>query len=58
MTSVYEKMYPQIPATAPPDDESYRLKKIDELEKFLRTEISSPNVSSVELLPQPSATLP
>ena len=41
MTSVYEKMYPQIPATAPPDDESYRLKKIDELEKFLRTEVES-----------------
>ena len=37
MTSVYEK----IPATAPPDDESYRLKKIDELEKFLRTEVES-----------------
>ena len=28
-------------ATAPPDDESYRLKKIDELEKFLRSEIES-----------------
>ena len=42
MTSVYEdKIYPQIPPTAPPDDESYRLKKIDELEKFLRTEVES-----------------
>ena len=42
MTSIYEdKIYPQIPATAPPDDESYRLKKIDELEKFLRTEVES-----------------
>ena len=42
MTSVYEeKIYPPIPATAPPDDESYRLKKIDELEKFLRSEIES-----------------
>ena len=43
MTSVYdEKIYPQIPApTAPPDDESYRLKKIDELEKFLRSEVES-----------------
>ena len=43
MTSVYqqEKIYPNIPATAPPDDESYRLKKIDELEKFLRTEVES-----------------
>ena len=40
MTSVYdEKLYPPIPPTAPPDDESYRLKKIDELEKFLRDEI-------------------
>ena len=42
MTSVYEeKIYPEIP-TAPPDDESqtYRLKKIDEVEKFLRDEIS------------------
>ena len=39
--SVYEteKIYPKIPATAPPDDESYRLKKIDELEKFLRSEV-------------------
>ena len=43
MTSVYEteKLYPQIPASAPPDDESYRLKKIDELEKFLRSEVES-----------------
>ena len=42
MSSVYEteKLYPQIPPTAP-DDESYRLKKIDELEKFLRSEIES-----------------
>ena len=42
-TSVYEteKIYPPIPATAPPDDESYRLKKIDELEKFLRSEVES-----------------
>ena len=44
MTSVYEeKLYPQISATAPPDDDSqvYRLKKIDELEKFLRSEVSA-----------------
>jgi len=44
MTSVYEdKIYPQIPATAPSDDEgqAYRLKKIGELEKFLRTEVDS-----------------
>ena len=37
MTSVYEeKIYPQIPATAPPDDDSQasRLKKIDELKKL------------------------
>ena len=42
MTSVYEdKIYPKIPS-APPNDEaqSYRLKKIDEAEKFLRNEIS------------------
>ena len=43
MTSVYEteKIYPPIPATAPPDDDNkpYRLKKIDELEKFLRSEV-------------------
>ena len=41
--SVYEteKIYPPIPATAPPDYESYRLKKIDELEKFLRSEVES-----------------
>ena len=44
MTSVYdEKIYPQIPATAPidTDTQAYRLKKIDELEKFLRTEVES-----------------
>ena len=43
MSSVYEteKIYPTIPPTAPPDDESYRLKKIDELEKFLRSEVES-----------------
>ena len=43
MSSVYEteKLYPQIPASAPLDDESYRLKKIDELEKFLRSEVES-----------------
>ena len=46
MSSVYahetEKLYPQIQATAPPDDDNqYRLKKIDELEKFLRTEVES-----------------
>ena len=45
MSSVYahetEKLYPQI-ATAPPDDDNqYRLKKIDELEKFLRSEVES-----------------
>ena len=43
MSSVYEteKLYPEIPASAPPDDDNqaYRLKKIDELEKFLRDEI-------------------
>jgi len=39
MTSVYpEKIYPNISPSAPHDDEgqSYRLKKIDEAEKFLR----------------------
>ena len=44
--SYSEKIYPEIPS-APPDDrlaalqehDSYRLKKIDELEKFLRTEV-------------------
>ena len=42
MRSVYEeKIYPQIPATAPPDDAEYRLKKIDELEKLLRREVES-----------------
>ena len=42
MTCVYdEKIYPQIPATAPPDDAEYRLKKIDELEKFLWSVVES-----------------
>ena len=46
MSSVYEteKIYPPIPATAPPDhleSQDYRLRKIDELEKFLRSEVES-----------------
>ena len=49
MSSVYahetEKIYPPIyPATAPPDDDesqAYRLRKIDELERFLRSEVDS-----------------
>ena len=45
MTSVYdEKLYPQIPPTAPAQEyesQSYRLKKIEEAEKFLRREIES-----------------
>ena len=37
--SYSEKIYPEVP-TAPPDEsQSYRLKKIDEIEKFLRTEV-------------------
>ena len=43
MSSVYEteKIYPPIPPSAPPDDDNqaYRLGKIDELEKFLRSEV-------------------
>ena len=41
MTSVYEeKIYPQIPETAPIDTDSqaYRLKKLKEAEQFLRNE--------------------
>ena len=41
MTSVYdEKIYPQIPATAPidTDTQAYRLKKIEVAEEFLRNE--------------------
>ena len=46
MSSVYEteKIYPPIPPTAPPDhleSQDYRLRKIDELEKFLRNEVES-----------------
>jgi len=44
MTSVYdEKIYPQIPATAPidTDTQAYRLKKIEEAEEFLRSEVES-----------------
>ena len=45
MSSVYEteKLYPEIPASAPPDDDNqaYLFKKIDELEKFLRSEVES-----------------
>ena len=43
MTSVYtEKLYPEVPPSAPPaDDESqnYRLKKIEEADAFLRSEV-------------------
>ena len=43
MTSVYtEKLYPEVPPSAPPaDDESqnYRLKKIEEADAFLRCEV-------------------
>ena len=44
MTSVYdEKLYPQIPASAPAaqeyESQTYRLQKIEEAEKFLRDEI-------------------
>ena len=41
MSSVYEteKLYLQMPATAPPDDTTYRLKKIEEAENFLREEM-------------------
>jgi len=45
MTSVYEeKIYPNITPSAPSQDDegqAYRLKKIDEAEKFLRSEVSS-----------------
>lgn len=43
MTSVYnEKLYPEISPTAPPEQEqsqTYRLKKIEEAEAFLRSEV-------------------
>ena len=40
--SYSEKIYPEVPSAPPDEDEgqTYRLKKIDEIEKFLRTEIS------------------
>ena len=44
MTSVYdEKIYPQIPASGPidTDNQSYRLKKIEEVETFLRNEVEN-----------------
>ena len=39
--SYSEKIYPEVPSAPPSADEgqSYRLKKIDELEKFLRKEV-------------------
>ena len=41
MTSVYEeKIYPEIPSAPPDESQNYRLKKIDEAEKFLRDEIA------------------
>ena len=48
MTSVYdEKLYPQIPASAPAaqdyESQTYRLQKIEEAEKFLRDEIDKRN---------------
>ena len=58
MSSVYEteKLYPQIPASAPPDDESYRLKKIDELEKFLRSEVESRDKLTKQKFDHPDMT--
>ena len=39
-SSVYaEKIYPDIPSAPPENDQTYRLAKIDEMEKFLRSEI-------------------
>ena len=42
--SVYdnEKLYPSLQPTAPPDEEAqkYRRKKIDEIDKFLRSEVA------------------
>ena len=39
---MYEKIYPPIEPSAPSapiDDQVYRMKKVEELEKFLRSEI-------------------
>ena len=36
---MYEKIYPPLEPSAPIDDQVYRLKKVEELEKFLRSEI-------------------
>ena len=36
---MYEKIYPPLEPSAPIDDQVYRMKKVEELEKFLRSEI-------------------
>ena len=37
--SYSEKIYPEVPSAPPDESQSYRLKKIDEIEKFLRAEV-------------------
>ena len=42
MTSVYqEKIYPEIPPSAPPPPDEYRLQKISEAETFLHSKVSA-----------------
>ena len=35
--SFSEKIYPSLEATAPPDEQVYKIKKIEELEKVFKT---------------------
>ena len=49
--SYSEKIYPEIPPSAPPtqqehEGQTYRLKKIDEMEKFLRKEVAERDTPS------------
>ena len=37
--SYSEKIYPEVPSAPPEESQSYRLEKIDEMEKFLRAEV-------------------
>jgi len=38
--SYSEKIYPEVPSAPTLEDQTYRLKKIDEMEKFLRAEVA------------------
>ena len=55
--SYSEKIYPEVPSAPPDESQSYRLKKIDETEKFLRSEISYRDKLSKQFKRRANATM-